>query len=138
MSGARRQSGFTLLEILIALAMGAIVVTVLASVVTTLTESRSSLEDHGERAEDARFAMDRMIRAVRGSRDLLLPLVDSPDTDWRENVREQTIPASLPEGSSSFASAVLAVSLSARIDLDADGIADATATGASTKISPMT
>lgn len=120
-----RQRGFTLLEILISVTIGVIIVTVLAEVVEKMSGSRTVLQEHGRLTQDARFAMDRMVRAVRGSRDLVLPQPDKPDTDWREHVREQTVPGSQPEGSSAFASAVLAVSLSASVDLDADGFPDA-------------
>jgi len=120
-----RQNGFTLLEILIAMTIGVIVVTVLTEVVQKLSESRTVLQEHGRLTQDARFAMDRMVRAVRGSRDLVLPQPDKPGTDWREHVREETVPGSAPEGSSAYASAVLAVSLSASVDLDADGFPDA-------------
>ena len=71
------------------------------------------------------FCHDPMANAVRQSRQLMLPQPDKADTDWSENVREETIPASPPEGSSTLATAVLAVSLSARVDLDADGFPDA-------------
>jgi Tfp pilus assembly protein PilV len=125
MTRRRAQSGFTLMEILIAVTFGAVIVTALSTVVTRLTDSRMTLESHGERAQEARFAMDRMLRAVRESRDLLLPLADVPDTDWREDSRDETVPPSNPEGSSTRASAVLAVSLGARVDLDVDGIPDA-------------
>jgi prepilin-type N-terminal cleavage/methylation domain-containing protein len=121
----RDQSGFTLLEILVSLMIGALIVTILAAAVSKLTASRTALQEQGKLADDARFAMDRMVRAVRGSRDLILPQLDRPDTDWREHVREETIPASTPEGSSKLATAVLAISLAARIDLDADGFPDA-------------
>lgn len=121
----RGQQGFTLLEILISLAIGAVIVTVLAEVVAKLTASRTLIVEQTQLALDARFAMDRMVRAVRESRDLVLPQADRLDTDWREHVREETIPASAPEGSSTLATAVLAVSLSASIDLDADGFPDA-------------
>ena len=69
--------------------------------------------------------MDRMVRAIRDTNQLLLPMPDKPDTDWRENVREETVPASPPEGSSTKATAVLALTLSAAVDLDADGFPDA-------------
>lgn len=118
-------SGFTLVEILIAVTIGAILVTVLTELVSKLTASRTSIQEHGQLTQDVRFAMARMSRAVHESRKLILPLPDKPDTDWREHVREETIPASPPEGSSTLATAVLAVSLSARVDLDADGFADA-------------
>ena len=69
--------------------------------------------------------MDQMVRAVANSRRLLLPLADNSNTDWSEHIREQTVPVSPPIGSSTLATAVLAVTLSEAIDLDADGIPDA-------------
>ena len=117
--------GFTLIELMISMALGALIVSVLVSVVSQLSNSRKVLQEHGQLTQDARFAMSRMTRAVRESRKLMLPLPNRPNTDWRENVREETIPASPPEGSSTKATAVLAVSLSARVDLDADGFPDA-------------
>jgi hypothetical protein len=69
--------------------------------------------------------MDRMLSAVRKSNRLLLPLADNPATGWREHVRVQTVPASTPETGSLLATAVLAVTLPAHVDLDADGWADA-------------
>ena len=120
-----KTSGFTLLEVLISMVLGALIVSVLVSVVSELSNTRKVLREHDQLTQDARFAMSRMTRAVRESRKLMLPLPDKPGTDWRENVREETIPASPPEGSSTKATAVLAVSLSARVDLDADGFSDA-------------
>ncbi len=114
-----------MIELVISIVLGTLLVSVLVSVVTELTNSRRVLQDHGQLTQDARFAMSRMTRAVRESRKLILPQPDKPVTNWRENVREETIPASAPEGSSTLATAVLAVSLSARIDLDADGFPDA-------------
>ena len=73
---------------------------------------------------DLRFAMDRMVHATRRSERLLVPLADNPSTNWRENVREQTFPASAPEGDSKLATAVLAVTLDPTLDIDADGFAD--------------
>ena len=75
--------------------------------------------------QDARFAMQRMTRAVSETRYLFLPQPDKPASDWRENVREETVPASPPEGTSSKATAVLALTLSAEVDLDSDGFPDA-------------
>ena len=69
--------------------------------------------------------MDRIVRVTGSSRQLLLPSPDNPNTNWPEHVREQTIPASPPFGSSTFSSAVLAVTLPEYVDLDADGIPDA-------------
>ena len=114
-----------MLEFLIALTLGALIVTALAAMLSKLSASREVVEERGRAAQDGRFALERMARAVHESRDLILPQTDKSKTDWRENVREETIPASPPEGSSTKATAVLAVSLSARIDLDADGFPDA-------------
>ena len=65
-----------------------------------------------------------MVHATRRSERLLVPLADNPRTNWRENVREQTFPASAPEGDSKLATAVLAVTLDPTLDSDADGFAD--------------
>jgi prepilin-type N-terminal cleavage/methylation domain-containing protein len=118
-------SGFTLIEFLVSIVLGALIVTVISSVVSQLSDSRLLVQERGRLTQDAHFAMTRMIRAVRQSRHLILPQPDKPVTDWRENVREETIPASPPEGSSTKATAVLAVSLNAVVDLDADGFPDA-------------
>ena len=120
-----KSGGFTVIELVISMVLGALIVSGLVSVVTELTNSRRVFEEHGQLTQDAHFAMSRMTRAVSQSRKLILPLPNKPDTDWSENIREETIPASAPEGSSTLATAVLAVSLSARIDLDADGFPDA-------------
>jgi hypothetical protein len=69
--------------------------------------------------------MDQMVNAVGQTRLLLLPLDDKPFSNWRENVREETVPPSPPEGSSTKATAVLAVTQSLRVDLDGDGTPDA-------------
>ena len=120
-----KNTGFTLIELMISIVLGALIVSVLASVVSQFSDSRMVLQEHVQLTLDARFAMSRMTRAVRESRKLILPQPNKLGTDWRENVREETIPASPPEGSSTKATAVLAVSLSARVDLDADGFPDA-------------
>ena len=78
-----------------------------------LSDSRAAIEERSQLTQDAGFAMARMVRAVRTSQLFILPLPDNPGTNWRENVREETVPASPPEGSSTKATAVLAVSLGA-------------------------
>jgi len=125
MMRAFNSSGFTLIEFLVSMVLGALIVTVMASVVSELSDTQTVVQEQGELVQDAHFAMTRMVGAVRRTRHLILPQQDKPATDWRENVREETIPVSSPEGSSTKATAVLAVSLGARIDLDADGIPDA-------------
>ena len=122
---AKAARGFTLLELLIAMALAGLVLAAMSSVVNNTLRTDEVVAERNRLLRDARFAMDRMVRAVSQTRLMLLPMPDKPDTDWRENVREETIPASPPEGSSTLATAVLAVSLSASVDLDADGFPDA-------------
>ena len=125
MTGYRKQLGVTLIELLLAVALGALIVAGMSAVMGELAQSRAAIQERNRLTENGRFATDRMVRAVRESRYLLLPLSDKPDTNWRENVREETVPASPPEGSSTKATAVLAVALGATVDLDADGFPDA-------------
>jgi type II secretory pathway pseudopilin PulG len=125
MTRPSRIGGFTLIEFMVSMILGALIVTAIASVVAELSDARAAIQERGQLTEQAHFAMTRMVRAVRQSRNLILPQQDKPVTDWRENVRDQSVPASAPEGSSTMATAVLAVSLSAAVDLDADGFPDA-------------
>lgn len=120
-----KQRGFTLAELLIALVLAAVLLAGVSGLLKHATSTDAHVIERNQLLRDGRFAMDRMASAVHETRYLYLPLPDKPDTDWRENVREETIPASPPEGSSSKATAVLAVSLSADVDLDANGFPDA-------------
>lgn len=119
-----KQEGFTILELLIALTVAALLLSALTGVVSNTLNVRNDTQARVEATRDLRFAMDRMIRAARGSERLLLPLADNPGTNWRENVREQTVPASPPEGDSTLATAVFALTLDPALDLDQDGFAD--------------
>ena len=119
------QLGLTYVEVMITVSITAVIMLALMGVVNTVTDTGTQVMQQTSMTREARFAMERMVRNVSHSRRLLLPLRDNPDTDWPENLREQTVPASPPLGSSTFASAVLAVTLPAYVDLDADGIADA-------------
>ena len=120
-----RQHGMTLVELLLTVAIAAIIIAGLAGVVGQALQTEDATRQRNDLTQQARFAMQRMVAAVQGTRRLLLPLADNPATDWRENVREQTVPASAPEGSSLLATGVLAVTLDPGIDRDADGWADA-------------
>lgn len=120
----RFAGGFTLVELMISLLMGVLILTAVARLATQGLQTEAVVQEHNELAADARFAMQRMVAAVRGTERLLLPLADNPNTNWREHVREQTVPASAPEGASTVATAVLAVTLDPTLDTDADGFAD--------------
>ena len=125
MTGRSSNAGFTLVEALLAIAFGALVLTTMTSVLSQLGTTRQVIEEQDRLTRSAQYAMERMIAAVRQSPQLVLPQVDKPATNWRDNVREETVPASAPESGSFKATAVLAVALGPRQDLDADGFADA-------------
>jgi len=118
-------AGFTLIELLVSLVMAALLFAGLNSVVHGLLGSRDYVEERVALTRDAEFAMDRMVRTVSHSRLLLLPLRDKSLSDWPEDIREETVPPSPPIGSSTKATAVLAVTLPAFSDLDFDGFPDA-------------
>ncbi|MDH3588288.1 MAG: prepilin-type N-terminal cleavage/methylation domain-containing protein [Gammaproteobacteria bacterium] len=122
---AQRQTGFTLLEVIVSLAIAALLLTALTNIVTGTLDIRDDTRARNEVTRELRFAMDRMVTAVRGSDRLLLPLAENPNTNWRESVREQSVPPKPPEGASKLATAVLAITLDPMVDRDADGWADA-------------
>lgn len=100
--------GFTLVELLAALAVGALL---LAGLSGAIAQGLRTWEVAGERREltqEARFALDRMIEAAGGTTRLLLPRADDPGTGQTESVR-----------------AVLALALDPTLDRDRDGFADA-------------
>jgi len=119
------QQGFSLVELLVATAFAVVLIAGLGVVMGLVTATRDVTLDRNELTRQARFAIDQMVRAVSHSRLLLLPMNDKPATNWPEHIREQTLPPSAPVGGSTLATAVLAVSLPAYQDLDADGFPDA-------------
>ncbi len=121
----RRNTGFTLIELLVSVAIGSMLILGLSTVTAMISDTLSASSNKHQLTRDAQFAMDQMVRAVANSRRLLLPLADNPSTNWPEHIREQTVPATPPIGDSVLATAVLAVTLSESIDLDANGISDA-------------
>lgn len=120
-----RQAAFTLIELLVALVLAGLLLAATSGIVNNAIGTGEMIENRNELMRDARFAMNRMTRSIQETERLVLPMPDKPDTDWRENVREETVPASPPEGSSTLATAVLATGLSTSVDLDADGFPDA-------------
>jgi len=117
--------GFTYVELMITLAIASLIILGLTGLVSQALQSQDAVSETNKLTRDVRFAMQRMLRTVSSSRRLLLPLRDNPNTNWPEHIREQTLPPSPPIGSSTFASAVLALTLPADVDLDNDGVADA-------------
>ena len=119
------QHGFTLVEMLMALAIGSIILLTLHGVVTRGLHTQSVVQAKNDLARQAHFAMERMVRAIGRTYLLLLPLEDSQNTTWPDNLREQTSPASPPRGDSTLATAVLAVTQDPSADIDTDGTPDA-------------
>jgi prepilin-type N-terminal cleavage/methylation domain-containing protein len=120
-----RQSGFTLVEMLIAISLAAILMAGLNGVIGQALSIQDAVSERNDLTQQARFAMDQMVRLVGHSPQLLLPMADKTTTPFVENIREQTIPASTPPPGSILGTAVLAVTLPAYFDLDGDGVADA-------------
>ena len=118
-------NGFTYIELMITLAIAALIIAGLAGVVGQALQSQDVVSETNKLTRDARFAMQRMLRTISSSRRLILPLKDNPNTNWPEHIREQTLPPSAPIGDSTLATAVLAVTLPADVDLDANSVADA-------------
>jgi len=119
------QSAFTLIELLVAIVLASLLLAATNGIVSNVLGTDELVEERIRLQRDASFAMERMVRTIGHSRQLLLPGNDNPNTNWPEHIREQTIPASPPIGDSTFASAVLAVTLPEYVDLDADGYPDA-------------
>ncbi len=120
------QPGFTLVELLVALAIASALIAGLGGVMGQVVATHDAVRDKNDLTQQASFAMQRMVQAVGNTRLLLLPLNDIPASNWPENIREQTVdPPTPPIGDSTLATAVLAVTLSAYQDLDGDGFPDA-------------
>ena len=120
-----KQHGFTLVELLVATMLAAILLVAIGGVAGQVVDTHDHVTERNELNRQARFAMDQMVRMVSQSRLLLLPQADKTVTPFVENIREQTIPASTPPTGSIYATAVLAVTLPATIDLDGNGVPDA-------------
>jgi type II secretory pathway pseudopilin PulG len=114
--------GHTLVELLIALSLAAIVMLGLARVVRSSAASEAQRDERDALAANVQIALERMTAGVRDTTRLLLPLADDPGTVANEAVREQSIPARAGHASET---AVLAVALPRTLDRNGDGIPDA-------------
>ncbi len=121
----RYNKGYTYIELLMAAVLAGILVLGLSGVVGQALQTGQVVQEKNKLTRQARFALQRMVRTVSHSQLLLLPFNDKPDSNWPENIREQTVPASAPIGDSTLATAVLAVTVPAYQDLDNDGFPDA-------------
>ncbi|HBR97696.1 MAG TPA: hypothetical protein DD979_10015 [Gammaproteobacteria bacterium] len=105
----RHQSlGFSLLELLISLAIAASLMAGVSTLVGESLQAEVATRHRLDVIRDARFAMQRMTQSIGRTRLLLVPLVENPATAWSESTRD-----------------VLAVALDPTLDRDRDGWADA-------------
>ncbi len=122
---SRANTGFTLVELLLALALGALVMLGLQRSLIMSASVSEQVNDGIALDRSVRFAFDRVVQNLRNTSELVLPLPDDPGTDWREDIRSESVPASPPTGSSSKDTAVLAMALPFTVDSNNDGFADA-------------
>ena len=104
----RADAGMTLIELLLALAIGTLLVAGLAGMVEQSLAAWDATRERNDLTQQARFAMERMTAAVSASPVLLLPLAENPGTAYSESLRD-----------------VLATGLDPNLDRDGDGFADA-------------
>jgi len=107
--------GFTLLELLITLAISGVLVAGLTSIVTSSMNSASEIHRKSNLQSQAHLAMRRMVEAVRRADRLMVPQRDNINTgSISENIRRGLFP--VPSGWNN--TAVLAVSLDGYSDID--------------------
>lgn len=119
------QPGFTIIELLVALVISALLLAGISGIANQARQTLAVTSEKQELLYQADFAMQRIVKTVQNSTSLLLPLPDKVLTNWREHIREETVPPSPPEGDSVRATAVLAATLDLFADLDGDGFSDA-------------
>ena len=102
------QKGLSLLEVLIAVAIAALLIAAISGVVGSALNAQRNASVQNDTLQQARFAMQRMVNAVSKSRRLMIPLGENTVTAWKESERN-----------------VLAVTLDPTLDRDKDGWADA-------------
>ena len=102
------QRGYTLIELLVALTLAALLMAGLAGVTGNALQISDAGRERLELNRQARFAMDRIVRMVSRSPGLVLPLADNPATAQSEYIHT-----------------ALAILLPRDSDLDGNGVADA-------------
>ncbi len=104
----RAQAGLTLVETLFAMAIAALLIAALGAIVGPTLNAWEVAQRDNQLTREARFAVDRMTAAVRGTTHLLVPRADDPNTAYSESLRD-----------------VLALALDPTLDRDGNGFADA-------------
>ena len=103
-----KQQGVSLLEVIIAAAIGGLLMAAMSGVVGGALEAERSTRLQNEALQQTRFALLRMVTAIGKTRHLMIPLAENPVTAWKESERN-----------------VLAVTLDPALDRNKDGWADA-------------
>ncbi len=104
----KQQHGLSLIELLIAVTLAGILIASMQGLVGQALNTESTVRDRNNSLQQGRFAMQMMIKSIRMTRRLLLPLGENSTTAYSESERD-----------------VLAVTLDPTLDRDKDGWADA-------------
>lgn len=108
MNTREHEQGLTLMEVVGSLAIGALLFAALGGVALQSTRALGLATVSSALQDDAQFALDRIVDAVRGSGRLLIPMPEVAATGHSESQRN-----------------VVAVTLDSRVDRDGNGFADA-------------
>jgi len=106
--GGRDVAGFSLLELLVTVAVAGVLMAGLAGVVGQTLAQWAYAGGRQELLRQGHYALERMVDAVAATQRLLIPRVDDPLTGHDESLRD-----------------VLALTLDPALDRDGDGYADA-------------
>jgi len=100
--------GFSLVELLIAVTIAGILIAGMQGLVSQALTAESIIRARNDSVQQGRFAMQLMVKSVRMTRRLMIPLGENPNTIYKESERD-----------------VLAVTMDPTQDLNRDGWADA-------------
>ncbi len=104
----QKQQGFSLIEVLISITIAGILIVSMQDLISLAFYAEKSARAQNNSLQQGRFAMQLMLKSVRMTRRLMIPLGENPSTAYSESVRD-----------------VLAVTLDPTLDRDKDGWADA-------------
>jgi len=103
-----KQRGLSLIEILISITLAGILIAGMQGLISTALNAESTTRSRNNSLQQGRFAMQLMVKSIRMTQRLMIPLGENPNTIYSESERD-----------------VLAVTLDPTLDRDNDGWADA-------------